>query len=109
MDWAPFILCARFTVAYNFDELLYGKLVYIQLQLTSSWIADYAMSMKTVIVGDERSQFLYRSGDDSRNYFESSKYNCDAVALVFASDKDKPCGIYLFVYAFFISFFYAWN
>ncbi|KAJ0111308.1 hypothetical protein Patl1_01241 [Pistacia atlantica] len=48
---------------------------------------DYALSMETVIVGDQRCQFFYRSGNQLRNVCESIVY--DAVALVFASDKDK--------------------
>ncbi|XP_052295766.1 F-box/LRR-repeat protein At5g63520 isoform X4 [Citrus sinensis] len=51
---------------------------------------DYAMSMNTVFVGDERSRFAYRSGDDLRNVCGNPAFISDAVALVFASDKDKP-------------------
>ncbi|KAJ6977788.1 hypothetical protein NC653_029628 [Populus alba x Populus x berolinensis] len=53
---------------------------------------DHAMSRDTVIVGDERAQFLYRSGVESRNDYGSSEYFPAAVALVFARDRDKPCG-----------------
>ncbi|KAK4846612.1 hypothetical protein QYF36_019848 [Acer negundo] len=53
---------------------------------------DYAMSRETVIVGDEGSHFLYRSRNDLRNVGESPKHYVDAVALVFASDRDKPQG-----------------
>ncbi|KAI9384717.1 hypothetical protein POPTR_012G100500v4 [Populus trichocarpa] len=52
---------------------------------------DHAMSRDTVIVGDERAQFLYRSGVESRNDYGSSEYFPAAVALVFARDRDKPC------------------
>ncbi|BBH03657.1 hypothetical protein Prudu_014589 [Prunus dulcis] len=54
---------------------------------------DYSMPMETVIVGDERGRFLYRSGNESRNVCGSAKYFSDAVALIFARDKDKPSGI----------------
>ncbi|KAH9769984.1 F-box/LRR-repeat protein [Citrus sinensis] len=53
---------------------------------------DYAMSMNTVFVGDERSRFAYRSGDDLRNVCGNPAFISDAVALVFASDKEKPHG-----------------
>lgn len=56
------------------------------------------MSMNTVFVGDERSRFAYRSADDLRNVCGNPAFISDAVALVFASDKDKPHGIYFFVY-----------
>jgi hypothetical protein len=51
------------------------------------------MSSDTIIIGDERAQFLYRNGVESRNDYESSEYFSAAVALVFARDRDKPCGI----------------
>ncbi|KAJ7957228.1 F-box/LRR-repeat protein [Quillaja saponaria] len=54
---------------------------------------DYAMPMDTVIVGDERGCFRYRSGNDSRNACGKREYPKEAVALVFARDKDKPCGV----------------
>ncbi|XP_021287101.1 F-box/LRR-repeat protein At5g63520 [Herrania umbratica] len=54
---------------------------------------DYAMSSETIIVGDERSQFVYRSGDVSRNVSSSLKCSPDAVALVFARDRDKAHGV----------------
>ncbi|XP_048445680.1 F-box/LRR-repeat protein At5g63520-like isoform X1 [Pyrus x bretschneideri] len=60
---------------------------------------DYAMPAETVIVGDERGRFLYRSENESRNVCGSAKYFTDAVTLVFAKDKDKPHGKYL-VYSF---------
>ncbi|XP_052303589.1 F-box/LRR-repeat protein At5g63520 isoform X2 [Populus trichocarpa] len=53
---------------------------------------DHAMSSDTIIIGDERAQFLYRNGVESRNDYESSEYFSAAVALVFARDRDKPCG-----------------
>ncbi|TXG54393.1 hypothetical protein EZV62_019649 [Acer yangbiense] len=53
---------------------------------------DYALSRETVIVGDEGSRFLYRSRNDLRNVGESPNHYVDAVALVFASDRDKPQG-----------------
>ncbi|KAB2089473.1 hypothetical protein E1A91_A03G068700v1 [Gossypium mustelinum] len=54
---------------------------------------DYAMSMETIIVGDERGQFVYRSSDVSRNVSTNKKHSPDAVALVFARDRNKACGI----------------
>ncbi|KAK6261960.1 hypothetical protein QUC31_007776 [Theobroma cacao] len=54
---------------------------------------DYAMSMETIIVGDERGQFVYKSGDVSRNVSSSLKCSPDAVALVFARDRDKAHGV----------------
>ncbi|CAN1797065.1 F-box/LRR-repeat protein At5g63520 [Linum perenne] len=51
---------------------------------------DYAMSPETIIVGDERAQFLYRSGTESRSVCGSLKYFSDAVALVFAKDRSGP-------------------
>ncbi|XP_008239495.1 PREDICTED: F-box/LRR-repeat protein At5g63520 [Prunus mume] len=54
---------------------------------------DYSMPMETVIVGDERGRFLYRSGNESRNVCGSAKNFSDAVALIFARDKDKPSGM----------------
>ncbi|KAL4364285.1 hypothetical protein GQ457_04G015030 [Hibiscus cannabinus] len=54
---------------------------------------DYAMSMETIIVGDERGQFVYRSSDASRNVSTIQKHSPDAVALVFARDGNKVHGI----------------
>ncbi|XP_022736752.1 F-box/LRR-repeat protein At5g63520-like isoform X2 [Durio zibethinus] len=54
---------------------------------------DYAMPMETIIVGDERGQFVYRSADVPRNASTSQKHSLDAVALVFARDRDKAHGI----------------
>lgn len=61
-------------------------------------VADYAMSMETVILGEESGHFMYRSGDDSRNISGSLKNSCDGVALVFARDNAKPQGIICFSY-----------
>ncbi|XVF49590.1 hypothetical protein PTKIN_Ptkin04bG0025000 [Pterospermum kingtungense] len=54
---------------------------------------DYAMPLETIIVGDERGQFDYRSGNESRNIGNNLKCYPDAVALVFARDRDKACAI----------------
>ena len=56
-------------------------------------VADYAMSMETVIVGGGSERIVYRSGEDSGNISGNVKDSCDVVALVFARDKDKPQGI----------------
>ncbi|XVE56554.1 hypothetical protein DITRI_Ditri04bG0020400 [Diplodiscus trichospermus] len=53
---------------------------------------DCAMPRETVIVGDASSRFLCSSGHNSRNY-NADLYHFDAVALVFARDKNKPNGI----------------
>ncbi|WCJ36281.1 F-box/LRR-repeat protein At5g63520 [Euphorbia peplus] len=53
---------------------------------------DCAMSKETVIVGDEKAEFMYRSGI-SRTFCGSARYVSDAVALVFARDRYKPAGI----------------
>ncbi|KAL2347054.1 hypothetical protein Fmac_001054 [Flemingia macrophylla] len=54
---------------------------------------DYAMPMDTVIVGDERGSFdfVHKSGSDSR-IICSKKGNIEAVALVFAQDRDRSLG-----------------
>ena len=49
------------------------------------------MPKETVIVGDERGNFRYRSGNETRNVSGSTK--SDAIALTFARDKDKSSGI----------------
>ncbi|XVF08679.1 hypothetical protein REPUB_Repub07fG0023900 [Reevesia pubescens] len=54
---------------------------------------DYAMPMGTIIVGDEKGQFVYRSVNDSRNISSILKHSPDAVALVFARDRDKARGV----------------
>ncbi|XP_021905655.1 F-box/LRR-repeat protein At5g63520 [Carica papaya] len=54
---------------------------------------DYAMPTETVIVGDESSQFLYKGGSDGRNFTSILRSHSDAVALVFAKDRNKPHGI----------------
>lgn len=51
------------------------------------------MPLGTVIAGDEKGRFLYRSRDESRNVCGSAKYLTDAVALIFARDKEMSCGI----------------
>lgn len=65
-------------------------------------ISDYAMSMETIIVGDERGQFVYRSSDVSRNVGTNKKHSPDAVALVFARDRNKARGNYSYVMHLFI-------
>ena len=69
------------------------------------YVADHAISRDTVIVGDERTQFLYQSGIGSRNDYGRSEYFPAAVALVFARDRDKPRGISLLISVFAISSF----
>ncbi|KAK7302295.1 hypothetical protein RJT34_13181 [Clitoria ternatea] len=49
---------------------------------------DYAMPMDTVIVGDERGSFIYRSGNDARNICCREGYT-EALALVFAEDRNR--------------------
>lgn len=57
------------------------------------------MPKETVIVGDEKARFLYKSRDESRNFCSSAKYFTDAVALTFAKDRNNGHGIiYLFIY-----------
>ena len=55
--------------------------------------------MDTVIVGDERGSFdfVHKSGNDSR-IICSKKGNIEAVALVFARDRNRSLGMscYLF-------------
>ncbi|KAK9008751.1 hypothetical protein V6N11_080229 [Hibiscus sabdariffa] len=53
---------------------------------------DCVMSEETVIVGDASSRFICNSGHNSHHY-DSDLYFFDAVALVFAKDKNKPQGI----------------
>ncbi|KAG5031909.1 hypothetical protein GLYMA_06G168700v4 [Glycine max] len=54
---------------------------------------DHAMPMDMVIVGDERGSFdfVHKSGNDSR-IICSKKGNIEAVALVFAQDRDRSLG-----------------
>ncbi|ESW09893.1 hypothetical protein PHAVU_009G165200 [Phaseolus vulgaris] len=54
---------------------------------------DYAMPMDTIVVGDERGSFdfVHKSGNDSR-IICSKKGNVEAVALVFAQDRDRSLG-----------------
>ncbi|XP_057972533.1 F-box/LRR-repeat protein At5g63520 [Malania oleifera] len=54
---------------------------------------DAALSVETAIVGDPSSSFLYRSRDDARNVYGSVEYSSDAVAFVFARDRDKSRSI----------------
>ncbi|OMP07711.1 hypothetical protein COLO4_07120 [Corchorus olitorius] len=55
---------------------------------------DYALSKETIIVGNESGLYLtYRSIDVSRNISSNLKFSPDAVALVFARDRDKDPGI----------------
>ena len=42
-------------------------------------------------MGNERGKFLYRSGNETRNV--SGRTKSDAIALIFARDKDKSSGI----------------
>ncbi|PON77263.1 FIST C domain containing protein [Parasponia andersonii] len=51
------------------------------------------MPKETAIVGDERGRFLYRTGNESRNFCGNAKYFTDAVALVFARDRNRACGM----------------
>ncbi|XVF08677.1 hypothetical protein REPUB_Repub07fG0023700 [Reevesia pubescens] len=53
---------------------------------------DCAMPEEAVVVGDASSRFMCRSGHNSHNCNEDMFF-FDAVALVFARDKDKPHGI----------------
>ncbi|KAL6181786.1 hypothetical protein ACLB2K_048435 [Fragaria x ananassa] len=53
---------------------------------------DYAMPKETIIVGDEKGRFLYKSENESRNIYGSAKFISVAVALVFARDKENSCG-----------------
>ncbi|GMY15141.1 F-box/LRR-repeat protein At5g63520-like [Fagus crenata] len=53
---------------------------------------DHAMPEETAIVGDASGCFLFRSGDGSHNY-NGDLYSFDAVALVFARDREKSHGI----------------
>ncbi|XP_061359103.1 F-box/LRR-repeat protein At5g63520 isoform X2 [Gastrolobium bilobum] len=52
---------------------------------------DYAMPMDTVVVGDERGSFVYTSGNDSTNIC-GRKRSTEAVALVFAQDRNRSSG-----------------
>ncbi|KAI4329503.1 hypothetical protein MLD38_027885 [Melastoma candidum] len=53
---------------------------------------DYAMPAETVIVGDEKGRFLYQSAGHRGKSGERREYFVDAIALVFARDKDKTSG-----------------
>ncbi|OMO84148.1 hypothetical protein CCACVL1_10977 [Corchorus capsularis] len=55
---------------------------------------DFALSKETIIVGNESGLYLkYRSIDVSRNISSNLKCSPDAVALVFARDREKDPGI----------------
>ncbi|XP_057423920.1 F-box/LRR-repeat protein At5g63520-like isoform X4 [Lotus japonicus] len=60
---------------------------------------DYAMPMDTFIVGNERGSVVYRSGNDYRSICDNTK-DIEAVALVFAQDKDRSSGSIRFHIAF---------
>ncbi|KAG6736000.1 hypothetical protein POTOM_061312 [Populus tomentosa] len=54
---------------------------------------DHATSRETFIAGDQRAQFLYKSGIESRNVHGSgNEYISDAVVLVFARDRHRASG-----------------
>lgn len=69
-----------------------------------SLIADYAMPVETFIVGDERARFLYRGSNEYGNICGIKTHFACAVALVFATDKDKSSGTFLFASLFGSSF-----
>ncbi|KAK6920508.1 hypothetical protein RJ641_014186 [Dillenia turbinata] len=78
----------------NIPLLTLGKSSFqglVACESLSDEIRDYAMSTETVIVGDESGRFLHRSRDNSRNF--SRKGSVDAVAMVFARDRQKPQGV----------------
>ncbi|KAJ6893122.1 hypothetical protein NC652_027210 [Populus alba x Populus x berolinensis] len=55
---------------------------------------DHATSRKTFIAGDQRAQFLYKSGIESRNVHGSgNEYISDAVVLVFARDRHRASDV----------------
>ncbi|KAG6754615.1 hypothetical protein POTOM_040407 [Populus tomentosa] len=55
---------------------------------------DHATSRETFIAGDQRAQFLYKSGIESRNVHGSSnEYISDAVVLVFARDRHRASDV----------------
>jgi hypothetical protein len=60
---------------------------------------DYAMPTDTFIVGDERGCSLFGYGNDSRNVCGSRGY-IEAVALVFAQDRNRSSGNIRFHVAF---------
>lgn len=49
------------------------------------------MPKDTFVVGDERGCFSYSSGNESRNAFSRTGF-LEAIALVFARDKDRSSG-----------------
>ncbi|KAJ8752670.1 hypothetical protein K2173_005559 [Erythroxylum novogranatense] len=54
---------------------------------------DYALSKETIVVGDEKAQFVCRSGSEAINIGRRRKVSSGAVALVFARDREKPYGV----------------
>ncbi|KAL7191685.1 hypothetical protein ACSBR2_023715 [Camellia fascicularis] len=54
---------------------------------------DYAMSLETVIVGDENGRFLHKRPGDTGNATRSRKNSSVGVALTFVRDRNKPHGI----------------
>lgn len=60
---------------------------------------DYAMPMDTVVLGDERGCSVFRCGNDSRHAC-GSKGCIEAVALVFAQDRNRSSGNIRFHVAF---------
>jgi len=78
---------------------------FLKLILYILYATDHAMSRETFIAGDERAQFLYKSGIESRNVHGSgTEYISDAVVLVFARDRHKASGICLFIHVLTTSF-----
>lgn len=77
---------------YNMYKLFLAKFLLIMCQCLI--LADYAMPKETIIVGDEKGRFLYKSENESRNIYGSAKFISVAVALVFARDKENSCGNY---------------
>ncbi|KAJ6888960.1 hypothetical protein NC652_029911 [Populus alba x Populus x berolinensis] len=56
-------------------------------------LREFSQLRDTVIVGDERAQFLYRSGVESRNDYGSSEYFPAAVALTFSLSNHMTCSL----------------
>lgn len=59
-------------------------------------IADSAMPVETAIVGDERGEFLYSSVNDLGNVHGSQECYTDAVALIFAKERNSTPGSHSF-------------
>lgn len=65
-----------------------------------AFLADYAMSPETVIVGDGKGVFLYGGDYTKKNARMKNQHPVTAaVALLFMRDKDKPHGT-AFIYAY---------